>query len=144
MASCYQLSSLLFLSLTSTERLVWSSTSQSLMSFEINWWSALPSSQRARTRTGESPVTLDFEEHYLNIIQLFCYCFPSASRYRKLEELLEKSFPLVKMPSIQPVVMQVLKHLPKASVYWCCLFPAAGWKGQNRAVWYTSTLLLSQ
>ncbi|AWP06501.1 putative negative elongation factor B isoform 2 [Scophthalmus maximus] len=34
-------------------------------------------------------------------------------RYGKLEELLEKSFPLVKMPSIQPVVMQVLKHLPK-------------------------------
>ncbi|KAG7240015.1 hypothetical protein INR49_028022 [Caranx melampygus] len=28
-------------------------------------------------------------------------------RYGKLEELLEKSFPLVKMPSIQPVVMQV-------------------------------------
>lgn len=40
-------------------------------------------------------------------------CF--VSRYGKLEELLEKSFPLVKMPSIQPVVMQVLKHLPKAS-----------------------------
>ncbi|XP_059909999.1 negative elongation factor B [Gadus macrocephalus] len=34
-------------------------------------------------------------------------------RFGKLEELLEKSFPLVKMPSIQPVVMQVLKHLPK-------------------------------
>ncbi|XP_060763384.1 negative elongation factor B isoform X2 [Neoarius graeffei] len=34
-------------------------------------------------------------------------------RYHKLEELLEKSFPLVKMPSIQPVVMQVMKHLPK-------------------------------
>uniref|UniRef100_A0A3P8WLU2 Negative elongation factor complex member B n=1 Tax=Cynoglossus semilaevis TaxID=244447 RepID=A0A3P8WLU2_CYNSE len=34
-------------------------------------------------------------------------------RYGKLEELLDKSFPLVKMPSIQPVVMQVLKHLPK-------------------------------
>uniref|UniRef100_A0A4W4GV73 Negative elongation factor complex member B n=1 Tax=Electrophorus electricus TaxID=8005 RepID=A0A4W4GV73_ELEEL len=34
-------------------------------------------------------------------------------RYAKLEELLEKSFPLVKMPSIQPVVMQVMKHLPK-------------------------------
>ncbi|XP_061836474.1 negative elongation factor B [Nerophis lumbriciformis] len=34
-------------------------------------------------------------------------------RYGKLEELLEKSFPLVKMSSIQPVVMQVLKHLPK-------------------------------
>lgn len=37
------------------------------------------------------------------------------NRYSKLEELLEKSFPLVKMPSIQPVVMQVLKHLPKVS-----------------------------
>ncbi|XP_064420477.1 negative elongation factor B isoform X2 [Latimeria chalumnae] len=34
-------------------------------------------------------------------------------RYSKLEDLLEKSFPLVKMPSIQPVVMQVMKHLPK-------------------------------
>ncbi|RXM98417.1 Negative elongation factor B [Acipenser ruthenus] len=34
-------------------------------------------------------------------------------RYNKLEELLEKSFPLVKMPSIQPVVMRVMKHLPK-------------------------------
>ncbi|KAK3538905.1 hypothetical protein QTP86_020169, partial [Hemibagrus guttatus] len=34
-------------------------------------------------------------------------------RYHKLEELLEKSFPLVRMPSIQPVVMQVMKHLPK-------------------------------
>uniref|UniRef100_A0A671NU58 Negative elongation factor B-like n=1 Tax=Sinocyclocheilus anshuiensis TaxID=1608454 RepID=A0A671NU58_9TELE len=34
-------------------------------------------------------------------------------RYIKLEELLEKSFPLVKMPSIQPIIMQVLKHLPK-------------------------------
>ncbi|XP_072840699.2 negative elongation factor B [Pogona vitticeps] len=34
-------------------------------------------------------------------------------RYKKLEDLLEKSFPLVKMPSIQPVVMCVMKHLPK-------------------------------
>ena len=51
--------------------------------------------------------------------QLRCDCafiFVTISRYGKLEELLEKSFPLVKMPSIQPVVMQVLKHLPKASV----------------------------
>lgn len=39
----------------------------------------------------------------------------ALGRYSKLEELLEKSFPLVKMPSIQPVVMQVLKHLPKVS-----------------------------
>lgn len=37
----------------------------------------------------------------------------AEDRFGKLEELLEKSFPLVKMPSIQPVVMQVLKHLPK-------------------------------
>lgn len=42
-------------------------------------------------------------------------CVMVLNRYSKLEELLEKSFPLVKMPSIQPVVMQVLKHLPKAS-----------------------------
>ncbi|CAI5794349.1 negative elongation factor B [Podarcis lilfordi] len=34
-------------------------------------------------------------------------------RYKKLEDLLEKSFPLVKAPSIQPVVMCVMKHLPK-------------------------------
>ncbi|XP_029468517.1 negative elongation factor B [Rhinatrema bivittatum] len=34
-------------------------------------------------------------------------------RYSKLEELLEKSFSLVRMPSIQPVVMCVMKHLPK-------------------------------
>lgn len=34
-------------------------------------------------------------------------------RYKKLEDLLEKSFSLVKMPSIQPVVMCVMKHLPK-------------------------------
>lgn len=41
----------------------------------------------------------------------------NSHRYVKLEELLEKSFPLVKMPSIQPIVMQVLKHLPKV---WMC------------------------
>lgn len=37
----------------------------------------------------------------------------SFSRYKKLEDLLEKSFSLVKMPSLQPVVMCVMKHLPK-------------------------------
>lgn len=37
----------------------------------------------------------------------------SPSRYKKLEDLLEKSFSLVKMPSLQPVVMCVMKHLPK-------------------------------
>lgn len=37
----------------------------------------------------------------------------SFSRSKKLEDLLEKSFSLVKMPSLQPVVMCVMKHLPK-------------------------------
>uniref|UniRef100_A0A8D0HGZ8 Negative elongation factor complex member B n=1 Tax=Sphenodon punctatus TaxID=8508 RepID=A0A8D0HGZ8_SPHPU len=37
----------------------------------------------------------------------------AEERYKKLEDLLEKSFALVKMPSIQPVVMCVMKHLPK-------------------------------
>lgn len=40
----------------------------------------------------------------------------SFSRYKKLEDLLEKSFSLVKMPSLQPVVMCVMKHLPKVRV----------------------------
>ena len=39
----------------------------------------------------------------------------SLSRYKKLEDLLEKSFSLVKMPSLQPVVMCVMKHLPKVT-----------------------------
>lgn len=50
------------------------------------------------------------------MLSCFVLFSSAAYRYGKLEELLEKSFPLVKMPSIQPVVMQVLKHLPKASV----------------------------
>ncbi|XP_042193716.1 negative elongation factor B isoform X2 [Callorhinchus milii] len=36
-----------------------------------------------------------------------------GERYNKLEDLLGKCFPLVKVPSIQPVVMCVMKHLPK-------------------------------
>ncbi|XP_069768348.1 negative elongation factor B isoform X1 [Narcine bancroftii] len=36
-----------------------------------------------------------------------------GDRYNKLEDLLGKCFPLVKVPSIQPVVMCVMKHLPK-------------------------------
>ncbi|XP_072095988.1 negative elongation factor B isoform X1 [Mobula birostris] len=36
-----------------------------------------------------------------------------SDRYNKLEDLLGKCFPLVKVPSIQPVVMCVMKHLPK-------------------------------
>lgn len=42
-------------------------------------------------------------------------------RYTKLEELLEKCFALVKMPSIQPVVMCVMKHLPKVSLFSFCM-----------------------
>ncbi|XP_033029572.1 negative elongation factor B-like [Lacerta agilis] len=37
----------------------------------------------------------------------------AEERYKQLEDLLEKSFPLVKVPSIQPVVMCVMQHLPK-------------------------------
>lgn len=59
-------------------------------------------------------VLFSLEEPALKLLCLVF--FYSTNRYGKLEELLEKSFPLVKMPSIQPVVMQVLKHLPKASV----------------------------
>ena len=42
----------------------------------------------------------------------------SFPRYKKLEDLLEKSFSLVKMPSLQPVVMCVMKHLPKVTAAW--------------------------
>lgn len=67
--------------------------------------------------TGASCVGFDFESVGEQALMLICFVlFFSTDRYGKLEELLEKSFPLVKMPSIQPVVMQVLKHLPKASV----------------------------
>ncbi|KAK3591465.1 hypothetical protein CHS0354_033464 [Potamilus streckersoni] len=34
-------------------------------------------------------------------------------RYKKLEGLLEKSFPVIKVASLRPVVMTILKHLPK-------------------------------
>lgn len=61
---------------------------------------------------------------------MFLYCsmvlslvFFHTFRYKKLEDLLEKSFSLVKMPSIQPVVMCVMKHLPKVGplqwLAWC-------------------------
>lgn len=48
---------------------------------------------------------LHVETHFLSCANL--------PRYKKLEDLLEKSFSLVKMPSLQPVVMCVMKHLPK-------------------------------
>lgn len=60
------------------------------------------------------------------VATLFLYCcmVPSVVffhdfRYKKLEDLLEKSFSLVKMPSIQPVVMCVMKHLPKVGALRC-------------------------
>lgn len=66
------------------------------------------------------------------VTALFLYCsmvlslvFFHVFRYKKLEDLLEKSFSLVKMPSIQPVVMCVMKHLPKVGplhwLAWCDL-----------------------
>lgn len=59
---------------------------------------------------------LKYQNRVILYLQYTVICYtPIIFRYSKLEELLEKSFPLVKMPSIQPVVMQVLKHLPKVS-----------------------------
>lgn len=46
-------------------------------------------------------------------MEIHSFSCTSLSRYKKLEDLLEKSFSLVKMPSLQPVVMCVMKHLPK-------------------------------
>lgn len=48
----------------------------------------------------------------LHVENQFLFC-ANLRRYKKLEDLLEKSFSLVKMPSLQPVVMCVMKHLPK-------------------------------
>lgn len=132
MASCYQPFSRLCLSWTFTEHLGWSSTNLSLTNFGRIWWNESLSSQRAKKQTGDSWLGFDVE-----CSDVFCWgkspdaavllcCVFLVNRYGKLEELLEKSFPLVKMPSIQPVVMQVLKHLPKASAQdphcgSCCL-----------------------
>lgn len=56
-------------------------------------------------RDSSSLYVLHVETHFLSCANL--------CRYKKLEDLLEKSFSLVKMPSLQPVVMCVMKHLPK-------------------------------
>lgn len=56
-------------------------------------------------RDSPSLYVLHVEIHFLLCANL--------RRYKKLEDLLEKSFSLVKMPSLQPVVMCVMKHLPK-------------------------------
>lgn len=37
----------------------------------------------------------------------------NEERYKKLESLLEKSFPVIKVKSLRPVVMAILKHLPQ-------------------------------
>lgn len=68
----------------------------------------------------------------------------NSHRYVKLEELLEKSFPLVKMPSIQPIVMQVLKHLPKVwmcSVQWIIII-VVGCQIYFKIAQYTDRLIL--
>lgn len=36
-----------------------------------------------------------------------------VDKYKKLESLLEKSFPVIKVKSLRPVVMALLKHLPQ-------------------------------
>ncbi|XP_053328309.1 negative elongation factor B [Spea bombifrons] len=55
----------------------------------------------------------ELREKLLERISVIASEGKDEERYSKLEELLEKCFTLVKMPSIQPVVMCVMKHLPK-------------------------------
>lgn len=75
MASCCRPYSLLCPSSTSMERLGWSSTSLSLTSFEISWWSGSPPLQRARKRTGVSWVVLIFESYFLKDFRCYCVFF---------------------------------------------------------------------
>lgn len=60
---------------------------------------------------------------------VLCHVFSNVSfpRYKKLEDLLEKSFSLVKMPSLQPVVMCVMKHLPKVTAAWLAVSGEGSW-----------------
>lgn len=55
----------------------------------------------------------ELREKLLDRVSVIASEGKDEDRYSKLEELLEKCFSLVKMPSIQPVVMCVMKHLPK-------------------------------
>ncbi|KAM4663359.1 negative elongation factor B [Discoglossus pictus] len=55
----------------------------------------------------------ELREKLLDRVSVIASEGKDEQRYTKLEELLEKCFALVKMPSIQPVVMCVMKHLPK-------------------------------
>ncbi|XP_069465822.1 negative elongation factor B [Ambystoma mexicanum] len=55
----------------------------------------------------------ELREKLLDRVSVIASEGKDEERYSKLEELLEKCFSLVKMPSIQPVVMCVMKHLPK-------------------------------
>uniref|UniRef100_A0A8C5Q3H3 Negative elongation factor complex member B n=1 Tax=Leptobrachium leishanense TaxID=445787 RepID=A0A8C5Q3H3_9ANUR len=55
----------------------------------------------------------ELREKLLDRVSVIASEGKDEQRYRKLEELLEKCFALVKMPAIQPVVMCVMKHLPK-------------------------------
>ncbi|KAG8447461.1 hypothetical protein GDO86_014812 [Hymenochirus boettgeri] len=55
----------------------------------------------------------ELREKLLERVSIIASEGKAEDRYAKLEELLEKCFALVKMPSIQPVVMCVMKHLPK-------------------------------
>lgn len=57
----------------------------------------------------------DSSSLYVLYVEIHFFSCANLCRYKKLEDLLEKSFSLVKMPSLQPVVMCVMKHLPKVS-----------------------------
>ncbi|KAM8934687.1 negative elongation factor B [Pelodytes ibericus] len=55
----------------------------------------------------------ELREKLLDRVSVIASEGKDEKRFSKLEDLLEKCFALVKMPSIQPVVMCVMKHLPK-------------------------------
>ncbi|XP_006776583.2 PREDICTED: negative elongation factor B, partial [Myotis davidii] len=77
--------------------------------------SALPFLDLHRTPRLEfhQSVLEELREKLLERVSAIAAEGKAEERYKKLEDLLEKSFSLVKMPSLQPVVMCVMKHLPK-------------------------------
>ncbi|XP_015416812.1 PREDICTED: LOW QUALITY PROTEIN: negative elongation factor B-like [Myotis davidii] len=77
--------------------------------------SALPFLDLHRTPRLElhQSVLEELREKLLERVSAIAAEGKAEERYKKLEDLLEKSFPLVKMPSLQPVVMCAMKHLPR-------------------------------
>ncbi|XP_035293351.1 negative elongation factor B isoform X2 [Cricetulus griseus] len=92
----------------------WNSISQCLMSYATNCWNECqPSPLRERQRRDTTWNVLEEIPLYVLHVETHFLSCANLPRYKKLEDLLEKSFSLVKMPSLQPVVMCVMKHLPK-------------------------------